>query len=127
MPFSFKHPLGLNGRCDRGSRFTVAFHSIQPEAKIDTELDLRLCASLDKIFKTFSTQEVQLDPKDFEGSWKAQLECRCLNTISFVTVFLKWPPKEMKNFREKGTLQYIEQKFQATRQFAAAIRAALVL
>ncbi|CAE7793761.1 unnamed protein product [Symbiodinium sp. CCMP2592] len=50
----------------------------------------KLCASLDKIFKTFSTQEVQLDPK------------------------------EMKNFRERGTLQYIEQKFQAHLQRARA-------
>ncbi|CAK9062236.1 unnamed protein product [Durusdinium trenchii] len=50
----------------------------------------KLCASLDKIFKTFSTQEVQLDPK------------------------------EMKNFRERGTMQYIEQKFQAHLQRARA-------
>ncbi|CAE7428521.1 unnamed protein product [Symbiodinium natans] len=50
----------------------------------------KLCASLDKIFKTFSTQEVELDPK------------------------------EMKNFREKGTVQYIEQKFQAHLQRARA-------
>ncbi|CAE7219090.1 unnamed protein product [Symbiodinium pilosum] len=50
----------------------------------------KLCASLDKIFKTFSTQEVHLDPK------------------------------EMKNFREKGTVQYIEQKFQAHLQRARA-------
>lgn len=50
----------------------------------------KLCASLDKIFKTFSTQEIQLDPK------------------------------EMKNFRERGTMQYIEQKFQAHLQRARA-------
>lgn len=50
----------------------------------------KLCASLDKIFKTFSTQEIQLDPK------------------------------AMKNFRERGTMQYIEQKFQAHLQRARA-------
>ncbi|OLP81903.1 hypothetical protein AK812_SmicGene37503 [Symbiodinium microadriaticum] len=70
--------------CRAGSSFgfTSEYHMAADVAK--------LCASLDKIFKTFSTQEVQLDPK------------------------------EMKNFRERGTLQYIEQKFQAHLQRARA-------
>ncbi|CAJ1362758.1 unnamed protein product [Effrenium voratum] len=50
----------------------------------------KLCASLDKIFKSFSTQEVQLDPK------------------------------EMTNLRDRGTIQYVEQKFQAHLQRARA-------
>lgn len=50
----------------------------------------KLSAGLDRVFKTFSTQEPQLDPK------------------------------EMKGLGERGTQQYIEQKFQAHLQRARA-------
>eukprot|EP00933_Yihiella_yeosuensis_P061495 TRINITY_DN64317_c0_g1_i1.p1 TRINITY_DN64317_c0_g1~~TRINITY_DN64317_c0_g1_i1.p1 ORF type:complete len:375 (-),score=88.42 TRINITY_DN64317_c0_g1_i1:152-1276(-) len=50
----------------------------------------KLTGALDKVFKTFSSQEVQLNPK------------------------------EMKGLGERGTAQYIEQKFQAQLQRARA-------